>query len=85
MVVRKREGELVFQVVQVFREGVDLPSHPPGVLAYRQVIALHPIGIDRVVDRRRLQGRFDLRGSAIDDAGRDVDHPTVGAFFDDDP
>jgi hypothetical protein len=31
------------------------------VLAYRQIVALHPIYIDHAADRRRPQGRFDLR------------------------
>ena len=39
MVVRKRERKLIFQVVLVFREGIDLPSHPSGLLAYRHVRA----------------------------------------------
>src|SRR2546429_9943815 len=83
MVVRKRQGELVLQGVLIFREGIDLPSHPSGVLAYRQVVALHAIRIDGVADRRRSQGRCDLRGGPVDDAPGDVDHPTMRALFND--
>src|SRR5712692_7916155 len=61
-----------------------LAPHPPCVLAYRQIVALHPIRIDRAADRRRPQGRFDLRGGPVDDAGSNVDHSTVCAFFDND-
>jgi hypothetical protein len=59
MVVRKREGELGRQVVLVCGEGIDLPSHPPCTLAYRQVVALHPGRIDRVADRRSLFCRLN--------------------------
>jgi len=83
VVVRKRERELMFQRVRVFREGIDLAPHPPRVLAYRQIIAFHPIRIDRTADRRSPQGRFDLRGGPVDNAGGDVDHPTMRALFDD--
>jgi hypothetical protein len=84
VVVRKRERELMFQTVWLFREGIHLASHPPRVLAYRQIVALHPIRIDHAADRRRPQGRFDLHGGPVDDAGGHMDHPTVRAFFDND-
>jgi hypothetical protein len=84
MVVRTREGELGLQVVLVFGEGIDLPSHPPCMLAYRQVVALHPVRIDRVADRRSLQGGFNVLGGPLDNPSGHVDHPPVCAFFDDD-
>src|SRR6267142_3870557 len=68
----------------LFGEGIDLPSHPPCMLAYRQVVALHPVRIDRVADRRSLQGGFNLLCGPIDHTSGHVDHPTVCAFFDDD-
>jgi hypothetical protein len=80
MVVRKGESKLIFQVVLVFREGIDLPSHPSGVLAYRQVVALHSIRINCVADRRRPQGLLNLLGSPVDDARGDVEYPTVRAL-----
>src|SRR4029434_9857077 len=83
MVVRKRQGEWLLQVVLIFREGIDLPSHPSGMLAYRQVVALHAIRIDGVADWRRPQGRCDLCGGPVDDARSDVDHPTMRALFND--
>ena len=83
MVLRKGESKLIFQVVLVFREGIDLPSHPSGMLAYRQVVALHAIRIDGVADRRRPQGRLNLLGGPVDDARGDVDHPPMRALFDD--
>src|SRR2546429_4345163 len=83
MVVRKGESKLIFQVVLVFREGIDLPSHPSGVLAYCQVVALHAIRIDGVADRRRPQGRLNLLSGPVDDARGDVDHPPMRALFDD--
>src|SRR5262249_59154775 len=81
VVVGKRECELMFQIVWVLRAGIDLASHPPRVLADRQVVAFHPIRIDHAADRRRPQGRFDLHGGPVDDAGGHLDHPTVRAFF----
>src|SRR5262249_62188883 len=69
--------------VLVFREGIDFPSHPSGVLAYRQVAALHAIRIDGVADRRRPQGRLNLLSCPVDDARGDVDHPPMRALFDD--
>ena len=74
----------MFQKVRLFREGIHLASHPPRVLAYRQVVALHPLRIDRAADRRRPQGRFDLHGGPVDDAGGHMDHLPVRAFFDHD-
>src|SRR5919197_5828467 len=84
VVVCKCECELLFQIVWLFREGILLAPHPPCVLAYRQIVALHPIRIDRTADRRRPQSRFDLRSGPVDDAGGNVDHSTVSAFFDND-
>src|SRR2546426_1405200 len=84
MVVRKREGQLGLQVVLVFGEGIDLPSHPPCMLADRQVVTLHSIRIDRVADRRSLQGGCNLLWGPIDNTRGHVDHSTVRAFFDDD-
>src|SRR5262249_60923713 len=69
--------------VLVFREGIDLPSHPSSMLAYRQVVALHAIRIDGVADRRRPQGRRNLLSGPVDDARGDVDHPPMHALFDD--
>src|SRR5262252_8081084 len=83
MIGRKRQGELVLQVVLIFREGIDLPSQPSSMLAYCQVVALHSICSDRVADRRRPQGRCDLLGGPVDDACGDMDHPTMRALFDD--
>src|SRR5215471_21814939 len=82
MVIRKGESTLIFQVVLVFREGIDLPSHPSSLLAYRQVVALHAIRIDGVADRRRPQGRLTLLSGPVDDARGDVDAPTMRALFD---
>jgi hypothetical protein len=84
MGVRKREHTLVCQGVWIFRDGIDLPSHPPCVLASCQIVPLHSIRIARVADRRSLQGCFALLGGPLNHAGRDVDHPTVGSFFHDD-
>src|SRR2546427_12955222 len=83
MVVRKRQGELVLQGVLIFREGIDLPSHPSGVLAYRQVVALHAIRIDGVADRRRPQGRLNLLSGPVHDPRGDLDHPPMRPLFDD--
>src|ERR1700752_4104427 len=69
VVVRKRKRELMFQTVWLFREGIHLASHPPRVLAYRQIVALHPRRLDHAADRRRPQGRFDLQGGPVADAG----------------
>ena len=76
VVVRKRERELMFQKGRLFREGIHPTSHPPRVLADRQIVALHAIRIDRAADWRRLQGRFELHRGPIDDAGGHMDHPT---------
>jgi hypothetical protein len=84
VVVRKRACELMFQKVRLFREGIHLASHPPRVLADRQIVALHAIRIDCAADRRRPQGRFDLYRGLIDEAGGHMDSPTVCAFFDHD-
>ena len=73
----------MLQGVLSFREGIDLPSHPSGVLAYRQVVALHAIRIDCVADRRRSQGRCDRRSGPGEDAPGDVDHPPMRTLFND--
>jgi len=84
VVVRKRARELMFQTVWLCRAGLHLASHPPRVLAYRQMVALHPRRLDHAADRRRPHGRFDLPGGPVDDAGGHMDHPTVRACFDND-
>src|SRR5207244_7230438 len=58
MVVRKRERKLIFQVVLVFREGIDLPSHPSGLLAYRQVVVLHAIPYSQNIRTRLPTGDY---------------------------
>ena len=45
------------------------------MLAYRQVVTLYPIRIDRVADRRRLQSRFHLLGDPIDNTSGHLERP----------
>ena len=80
VIIRKRERELMFQKVRLFREGIHLTSHSPRVLADCEVVALHAIRIDRAADRRRPQGRCDLLGGPVDDARSDVDYATMCAL-----
>ena len=65
------------KVVRRFGEGVHLPSQPARLLAPRQIVALHAVGVDGPTDRRRLERCFYLGESAIDHACGDVDEPTV--------
>ena len=49
MIVSECEHELIFQIVPVFGERIDLASHSAGMLANRQVVAFHAISSDGVV------------------------------------
>jgi len=84
MVIGKGQGQLMLQIIRVFRERIDLAAHPPRVLTHRQVVALHAIGVDGETNGRSMQGRLDLRRSAVDNTGRDFDHAPILALFDHD-
>src|SRR5215471_14810398 len=60
VIVGKCQGELMLEVVRLFGEGVHLPSQPARMLAHRQIVALHAIGVHGPTDRRRLERRFSL-------------------------
>jgi hypothetical protein len=76
------QRELLFQIVEVFREGLHLASQPVCVLTQRQRLALHAIGLEGIPHGRSPERRFDWFGSAVDHAGHDLDHPTPVPFFD---
>src|SRR5215207_5847140 len=67
--------------VQLFGEGVYLPSEPARMLAHRQIVALHAVGVNGTTDRRRLERRFYLSEGPIDHACSDVDDPTMLPLF----
>src|SRR5712692_11988493 len=52
VIVGESQRELMFQVVRIFREGIDLASHPARVLPHRQIVALHAIGVDGLANGR---------------------------------
>jgi hypothetical protein len=68
MIVRKRQRELLFQRVWIFGEGITFTPHPACVLAHGQVLGLHTVSHDHTTYGRHPQRRFNLLGSAIDEA-----------------
>ena len=57
---------------------------PACMLAHRQIVALHIVGVDGPTDRRHLERGFHLGEGPIDQACGDMDDPTVLPLFDHD-
>src|SRR4030095_7082814 len=71
----------MLEVVRLFGEGVHLPSQPACMLAHRQIVALHTVGVNDTTNRRRLERCFYLGQSPVDHACSDMDDPTILPLF----